>query len=132
MLTFRHSYVKFHDMGKNERESEPSQTDSPEFNLTHKGLRLLRLFMEDVRRSHAGADLMDLTGLGSGTLYPLLIKFEKHGLLQGRWEDEEPSVLGRPRRKLYSLTAQGVDVAQRVLGELSLPAQMLRPDWGHS
>lgn len=73
---------------------------------------------------------MDLTGLGSGTLYPLLIKFEKHGLLEGRWEDGDPSALGRPRRKLYSLTAQGVDVTQRVLGELSLPVQVLRPGLG--
>ncbi|GAA0377159.1 transcriptional regulator [Acrocarpospora corrugata] len=57
-----------------------------------------------------GYDLAKETGLKSGTLYPILIRLAGRGLLEARWEDEQPA--GRPRRHLYRLTAEGVTVAQ--------------------
>src|SRR5215510_10986970 len=50
------------------------------------------------------------TGLKSGTLYPILIRLADRGLVEARWEDEQPA--GRPRRHLYRLTASGVATAQ--------------------
>jgi len=41
-------------------------------------------------------------GFQHGTLYPILHRLEKEGLIKGRWE----TVDGR-RRKIYSLTARG-------------------------
>ena len=38
-----------------------------------------------------------------GTLYPILHKLEKHGLIRGAWSDEGQ----RGKRKGYSLTAKG-------------------------
>ena len=54
---------------------------------------------------HHGYDLSTRTGLKSGTLYPILVRLADRGLVEARWEQEQPA--GRPRRHLYRLTAQG-------------------------
>ncbi len=51
-----------------------------------------------------GYELCRLTGLKSGTLYPLLIRLERQGYLQAEWQAPEP---GRPPRHAYRLTAEG-------------------------
>ena len=93
--------------------------------LSHQSLRVLRVFLdafhEDVRAEMAGAELMRLARLASGTLYPILLRFEKAGLLESRWEEEMPERLGRPRRRFYRLTQAGAQVAHEALGELSPP-----------
>jgi PadR family transcriptional regulator PadR len=53
------------------------------------------------------------TGLKSGTLYPVLIRLADRGLVEARWEDEQPA--GRPRRHLYRLTAEGLAAAEGAL-----------------
>ncbi len=52
------------------------------------------------------------TGLKSGTLYPVLIRLADRGLVEARWEDEQP---GRPRRHLYRLTPDGLAIATEAL-----------------
>jgi DNA-binding PadR family transcriptional regulator len=42
-----------------------------------------------------------------GTLYKALGRLEKAGYLASRWEDQPPDDLGRPRRRLYHVTAEG-------------------------
>ena len=96
---------------------------SDNIRLSHQGLRVLRIFLdalsEDVRAELAGADLMSATGLSSGTLYPILLRFEKAGLLKSRWESERPEALGRPRRRFYRMTQAGAQVAHGALSDLS-------------
>ena len=91
--------------------------------LSHQGLRVLRAFLdalaEDIRAELAGADLMSAARISSGTLYPILLRFEKAGLLESRWESERPEALGRPRRRFYRMTQEGVQVAQEALDDLS-------------
>ena len=58
-----------------------------------------------------GYDLAKLVGLGSGTLYPILIRLHDRGLLDARWTDPERP--GRPARHAYPLSAQGVAYARR-------------------
>src|SRR5271170_2354094 len=55
------------------------------------------------------------TGLKSGTLYPILIRLADRGLVEARWEDEQPP--GRPRRHLYRLTAGGLAAATAALAQ---------------
>jgi DNA-binding PadR family transcriptional regulator len=62
---------------------------------------------------HHGYDLAKRTGLKSGTLYPILVRLADRGLVEARWEDEQPS--GRPRRHLYRLTASGTTAAHEAL-----------------
>ena len=45
-----------------------------------------------------------------GTLYKALGRLEEMGLLTSRWEEDPPE--GRPRRRLYELTASGVAAGQ--------------------
>jgi PadR family transcriptional regulator PadR len=49
-----------------------------------------------------------------GTLYKALGRLEEFGLLSSRWEDAAAAE-GRPRRRLYELTRQGAQVAERAL-----------------
>lgn len=49
-----------------------------------------------------------------GTLYRALGRLEKSGALQSRWEDPRlAEVEGRPRRRLYSVTADGERALRR-------------------
>jgi len=90
--------------------------------LSLQSLRVLRVFLdtlsEDLRTELAGADLMSAARVSSGTLYPILLRFERAGLLESRWEKERPEKLGRPRRRFYRMTAAGVRVAAEALGDL--------------
>jgi PadR family transcriptional regulator, regulatory protein PadR len=55
------------------------------------------------------------TGLKSGSLYPILIRLADRGLVEARWEEEQPA--GRPRRHLYQLTPEGLAVATTALAQ---------------
>ena len=55
-----------------------------------------------------GFDIIDITGLRGGTVYPALGKLEAEGYLQSNWED--PRVAqeeGRPPRRYYELRKAG-------------------------
>ena len=55
-----------------------------------------------------GFDVMDVTGLPSGTVYPALRRLEALGYVASSWEnDDEARDAGRPRRRYYKLTSQG-------------------------
>lgn len=56
-----------------------------------------------------GYDLLQETGLKSGTLYPLLIRLHDQGLLETEWR--QPLEPGRPQRHACRLTADGLALA---------------------
>lgn len=58
---------------------------------------------------------MKIANLASGTLYPILLRFEKYRLLESKWEDMDPEAEGRPRRRLYKITSHGAQVARQML-----------------
>lgn len=45
------------------------------------------------------------TGLGSGTVYPILERLEEAGWVSARWEETVPA--DRPARRFYALTDNG-------------------------
>jgi PadR family transcriptional regulator PadR len=51
-----------------------------------------------------------------GTLYKALGRLEEFGLVTSHWEDAAAAE-GRPRRRLYELTGQGVRAAERALAD---------------
>jgi PadR family transcriptional regulator PadR len=56
-----------------------------------------------------GFDIIDQTGLPSGTVYPALGRVERDGLVKSAWENEQDAHAdGRPARRYYKLTAPGV------------------------
>lgn len=93
---------------------------------------VLRLFAENPRRPMAGTDIMKVTGLASGTLYTILLRFEQQGILMSEWETEKPEALGRPRRRAYTITPSGRTVAARALQELGVPMRGLSPAMGEA
>lgn len=52
-----------------------------------------------------GYRICEETGLGSGTVYPILERLEKANWIAGRWETGQPE--DRPSRRFYSLTDTG-------------------------
>jgi len=99
--------------------------------LTHQSLRILRVFLDtmsgNIHAELAGTDVMTATHFLSGTVYPILLRFEDAGILESRWEKESPAALGRPRRRFYRLTPAGIKTAQKALDDLSSPVKRLRP-----
>jgi DNA-binding PadR family transcriptional regulator len=79
-----------------------------------------------------GFDVMDATGLPSGTVYPALRRMESAGLIASRWEDAAVAQREqRPPRKYYSLTKAGqhvlTEAAARYRLSDRLRARMPRP-----
>jgi PadR family transcriptional regulator, regulatory protein PadR len=67
-----------------------------ELKLTPRMARVIKIFLEDPGQPRYGFELMRLTGLPSGSLYPVLAKFEETGWLAGGREDIDPHAEGRP------------------------------------
>jgi PadR family transcriptional regulator PadR len=60
------------------------------------------------RGFHYGFDIMDATGLPSGTVYPILRRLDREGLLESSWEDAaEAQKAQRPTRRYYAITPEG-------------------------
>ncbi|MET1112287.1 MAG: helix-turn-helix transcriptional regulator [Allosphingosinicella sp.] len=57
-----------------------------------------------------GYELASLTGIRSGTLYPLLIRLSEQEYLEAEWQP--PAAAGRPPRHAYRLTAAGRRLAR--------------------
>jgi DNA-binding PadR family transcriptional regulator len=61
-----------------------------------------------------GLDIMERTGLPSGTVYPMLRRFEHAGLVSSGWETPEEALAGRrPQRRNYALTVVGWNALER-------------------
>lgn len=72
-----------------------------------------------------GFDIMEVTGLPSGTVYPALRRLEQDELINGNWEDgKEASSNDRPRRRYYRLTRTGKDALGNALKRYPLLAQL--------
>ena len=87
-------------------------------------LKVLDVFLENPTSPLSGADVHQVCGIASGTLYPILLRLEAAGWFTSRWETVDPSSAGRPRRRLYRLTQTGVRRATEILGSFnrSVPA----------
>ena len=65
-----------------------------------------------------GLDIIEHIGLPSGTVYPMLRRFERAGLVASTWETPEEAFGNRrPQRRNYQLTEDGrcalVQVSER-------------------
>jgi PadR family transcriptional regulator, regulatory protein PadR len=88
--------------------------------LTGPMERVLRAFLADPTAPQYGYDLMRAAGLPSGTLYPMLARLQDQGLVSSEWEPQPQDAGGRPARKYYQLTGEGIRVARLELARASL------------
>ena len=73
--------------------------------LSHTAALMLKTLKEGYSY---GFDIMDITGLPSGTVYPALRRMESEGLIEGRWEEEQRALRDeRPARRYYKVTGSG-------------------------
>ena len=79
--------------------------------------RVLRVLTADPSAPHYGYDLMKAAKLPSGTLYPMLARLQQDGLVESEWEAQREEAGGRPPRKYYRLTAEGLRVARLELAQ---------------
>jgi DNA-binding PadR family transcriptional regulator len=91
--------------------------------------RVLRVMIADPAAPRYGYDLMKAARLPSGTLYPMLARLRQEGLVDSAWEELPQDAAGRPPRKFYRLTGEGVRVARLELAKVS-PAQAGRAAHG--
>jgi PadR family transcriptional regulator PadR len=86
--------------------------------ITGPTLKVLGALLSSGRVELSGADITRATNLASGTLYPILFRLERAGWLESRWEEEDPRALGRPRRRLYQVSALGTRKARAAVKDL--------------
>ena len=73
-------------------------------------LLALEVLAKQPRRWQYGYELSQITGLKSGTLYPILMRLCDRGLLESQWQAAAQP--GRPPRHVYRLTAAGTAFAR--------------------
>lgn len=86
---------------------------------------VLAAFLDDPDREMYGLEICAAAGLPSGTIHPILARFEGIGWLQSRWEDIDPHEQGRPRRRYYRLTPNGAEQARAALARAQAKATKL-------
>jgi PadR family transcriptional regulator PadR len=81
--------------------------------LSHQTLDILEVLLAHPSQWHYGYAISRQTSIPSGTLYPILMRLDKSGWLETRWEDAPTA--GRPPRHLYRLTGNGREWAREEL-----------------
>lgn len=92
--------------------------------------KVLSALLADPCAERYGLDLMKLTGLPSGTLYPVLHRLQAAGWLDAAWEVIDPTTEGRPARRYYQLTPEGAIAGRQALAELRILSPDGRRPWG--
>jgi PadR family transcriptional regulator PadR len=76
-----------------------------------------------------GLRLCEVTGYGTGTIYPALDRLLKAGWISDYWEDPPPT--DRPPRRFYEITSAGrVRYAEALRARSERRAAWLRPAGG--
>ncbi len=75
-----------------------------------------------------GFDVMEVTGLPSGTVYPALRRLERDSLITAKWEDEAAAFAAqRPARRYYRVTRTGKQALLRLMEKYPLLEKLTPP-----
>jgi DNA-binding PadR family transcriptional regulator len=88
---------------------------------------VLRALLADPEQERYGVEIGAEAGLPSGTIHPILARLEGVGWLTSRWEEIDPRVEGRPARRYYQLTPDGMELARAALARAY--SATARPAW---
>lgn len=86
--------------------------------LTKQSLAILGSFFGKLPFELSGAEIARTTRLKSGTMYPILARLGGAGYLSNRWEEGDPSILGRPRRRYYRIMPEGEAAFRKAMAEI--------------
>src|SRR5258708_13361288 len=91
---------------------------SEDVNLSHTSALILQILNAGYLY---GFDIMEATGLPSGTIYPALRRLEHLDLIQSKWEKQSKALAEqRPARKYYPLTSLGEQTLAKALQRFPL------------
>ena len=96
--------------------------------MTLQTQAVLRVLLDHPLQQHYGLAISKAAELPSGSLYPILAKLERIGLVTSDWEQVDEHEAGRPRRRYYQLTPDGAVRAEQVLAATLM---RLSPQPGH-
>jgi PadR family transcriptional regulator PadR len=88
---------------------------------------VLRALLADPSQEQYGVEIGQAAGLPSGTIHPILARLETVGWLTSRWEEIDPRAEGRPARRYYRLTDDGMELARGALARAF--SASARPAW---
>jgi PadR family transcriptional regulator, regulatory protein PadR len=88
---------------------------------------VLRALLADPAKELYGVEIGTAAGLPSGTVHPILARLETVGWLESRWEKIDPRAEGRPARRYYHLTPDGIELARSALARAY--SATARPAW---
>src|ERR1700712_2675926 len=83
--------------------------------MTQTTQAVLRAMLADPLADRYGLEVCVANGLPSGTVHPILARFEALGWLESAWEQVDPREQGRPRRRYYRMNPHGVALARDAL-----------------
>jgi PadR family transcriptional regulator PadR len=98
--------------------------------MTEPTQRVLRELLDDPTAELYSLGICKAVDLAPGTVHPILTRFEDIGWLESRFEEIDPSEVGRPRRRYYRLTPDGAEFARDALARAHKPRRQqagLRP-----
>ncbi len=75
--------------------------------ITSAKVKVLQVMLSDPSADHWGYQLMDRSGVKSGSLYPILRQLEHARWVRSHMEAIDPDLEGRPPRRYYRLTGLG-------------------------
>lgn len=91
--------------------------------MTPATLAVLYVLLANPTEELYGLKISDAAGLKSGTIHPILARFEALGWLVSRWEDVDPRRAGRPKRRLYKLSEEGAAGARTAISKAEAEAK---------
>lgn len=102
--------------------SEPrflTRLDKSQRMLTVTAIKILLVFSSRPRgSSFCVTEIMEETGIKSGTLVGVLSRFKRDEWVEAEWETGSASMLGRPLRHFYRLSDKGRMKAFVLIDEL--------------
>jgi DNA-binding PadR family transcriptional regulator len=94
--------------------------------MTWQTQAVLKLLFDNQEGQHYGLEIAKGVELATGSVYPILIRLEQAGWITSRWENIDPTVAKRRRRRYYQITEAGAQKASEYGKAVTSPI------WGES
>lgn len=83
--------------------------------MTTTTVLVLQALLHDPGQELYGLEIAELTGVDPGTIYPILVRLQRLGWVDSRWEQIDSHAEKRPARRYYWITSHGVQQARQAL-----------------
>jgi PadR family transcriptional regulator, regulatory protein PadR len=101
--------------------------------MTLQTQMVLRQALTEPGREWYGLEMVQATGLPTGTVYPIITRLEQAGWITSRWEtpaEQAEEGQARPRRRYYRLTEDGAEIARVALAAAHANRATAPVPWG--